>query len=320
MIESLGLITTFVRIAETKSFSAAAHQLGLSAPAVSKALARLERRLGATLLNRTTRKVSLTDDGQAFLERCRQILTDVQDAEELLTSRRISPRGRLRAQMPVGFGRRVIVPALPEFLARHPELAIDIELSDRMVDLAEEGLDVAIRIGELADTRTIAKELYRIRFVTCAAPSYLARHGVPRTPEDLAQHACLPYWIPKTGRYREWHFARGGIKFSVPVTGRLNINAAEALIDAAVAGGGIVAVATFLAVDAVRSGKLTVVLRDYITDGPVVSVVLPDRNLSARLRTFLAFLMALIPPVAPWDDAVILEAQRSYGKYRRPGK
>ena len=171
MIESLGLITTFVRIAETKSFSAAAHQLGLSAPAVSKALARLERRLGATLLNRTTRKVSLTDDGQAFLERCRQILTDVQDAEELLTSRRISPRGRLRAQMPVGFGRRVIVPALPEFLARHPELAIDIELSDRMVDLAEEGLDVAIRIGELADTRTIAKELYRIRFVTCAAPT-----------------------------------------------------------------------------------------------------------------------------------------------------
>lgn len=323
MSDSLASMATFVRIAEMKSFSAAANQLGMSGPAVSKALARLERRLGVRLLNRTTRKVSLTDDGRAFFDRCRQILTDVQDAEELLTSRRVSPRGRLRVQMPVGFGRRVVLPALPDFLARHPELTIDVELSDRIVDLAEEGLDVAIRIGEIPDSRVIAKKLCVIRFVTCASPTYLARHRAPRTPEDLQNHLCLPYWVPQTGRYREWHFARDGTPFSLLVTGRLNINNSEALIDAAVAGAGIVSVATFLAAQAVSAGELKVVLREYVTDGPPVSVVyLPNRHLSARVRTFLEFLSTLIPDDPPWDQAVLrnrapISARASGGRAHR---
>src|SRR5437763_1883173 len=147
MIENLTALATFVRLAETRSFNAAATQLGISGPAVSKAIARLERQLGAKLFHRTTRSVSLTDDGQAFLERCRRILADVQEAEDLLGSRRLTPRGRLRVQMPLGFGRVVVLPLLPEFLARYPDLAVDVDLSDRIVDFAEEGLDVAVRIG-----------------------------------------------------------------------------------------------------------------------------------------------------------------------------
>jgi LysR family transcriptional regulator, regulator for bpeEF and oprC len=317
MVESLASIATFVRIAETKSFSAAAQQLGMSGPGVSKAIARLERRLGVRLLNRTTRKVSLTDEGQAFLDRCRQILIDVQDAEELLVSRQVSPRGRLRVQMPVGFGRRVILPALPDFLARYPELAIDIDLSDRIVDLVEEGLDVAIRIGEIPDSRVIARKLCVLRFVTCAAPSYLARHGEPRTPDDLRQHRCLPYWVPQTGRHREWLFARDGATFTLPVTGRLNINNSEALIDASAAGAGLVMVATFLAAEAVAAGKLRVVLSDYITEGPPVSVIyLPHRHLSARVRAFLDFLSALVPDQPPWDRAVLPDFGVSQSKRR----
>lgn len=305
MLDSLTSIAMFVRIAETRSFSAAAHQLGISAPAVSKGLARLEQRLGVRLLNRTTRKVSLTDDGQAFLDRCRQILADAQDAEDLLTRRRVALSGRLRVQMPVGFGRVVVLPSLPRFLEAHPELAIDVELSDRIVDLAEEGIDVALRIGDIPDSRLIARKIYAIRFVTCAAPAYLARHGTPSTPEDLHDHACLPYWLPATGRYRPWWFARDGVPFSLPVTGRLNINHSEALIDAAVEGAGIVTVATFLVAHALATGKLCVVLRDFATGGPPISAVyLPSRQLSLRVRAFLDFVTRLVPEPPPWDEVL----------------
>jgi LysR family transcriptional regulator for bpeEF and oprC len=306
VIDNLASIAAFVRIAETGSFKAAATQLGMSGPAVSKALARLERHLGAKLFHRTTRRVALSDDGQVFLERCRRILEDVQEAEDLMTSRRLSPRGHLRVQMPLGFGRHVILPELSRFLAGHPDLTVDVDLSDRVVDFADEGLDVAVRIGEIPDSRVIARKIYNIRFVACASPAYLARHGVPRKPEDLARHECLPYWLPQLGRHREWPFVRRGARISVPVVGRLNINNSEALVDAAVAGAGIASVATFLAVDAVKAGKLQVVLRDYVTEGPPVSVVyLPTRHLSVRVRAFLDFLATVVPDKPAWDRAVL---------------
>ena len=157
MIENLAALATFVRVAEARSFNAAASQLGVSGPAVSKTIARLERQLGAKLFHRTTRSVSLTDDGQAFLDRCRRILDDVQEAEDLLTSRRLTPRGRLRVQMPLGFGRVVILPRLPDFLARFADLSVDVDLSDRNVDFADEGLDLAVRIGTIPDARVIAR-------------------------------------------------------------------------------------------------------------------------------------------------------------------
>lgn len=306
MLENLGSIVTFVRLAETRAFNTTATQLGVSGPAVSKTIARLERHLGTKLFHRTTRSVSLTDDGQVFLERCRRILADLQEAEDLLTSRRLTPRGRLRVQMPLGFGRHVVLPALPTFLARFPDLSVDVDLSDRVVDFAEEGLDLAVRIGEIADSRVIAKKIYDIRFVTCASPDYLRRHGTPRKPEDLAGHRCLSYWVPQMSRHREWPFAHRGVKFSMAVAGKLNVNNSEALIDAAVNGHGIVSVATFLAAEAVKAGRLKVVLRDFVTQGPPVSAVyLPSRHLSARVTTFLEFLATAVPKEPPWDRAVL---------------
>jgi LysR family transcriptional regulator for bpeEF and oprC len=306
MIENLSSIAAFVRVAETRSFQSAANQLGMSGPAVSKSIAKLERHLDAKLFHRTTRSVALTDDGQAFLERCRRILEDVQEAEELLTSRRLTPRGRLRVQMPLGFGRLVVLPMLPRFLSSYPDLAVDVDLSDRIVDFADEGLDLAVRIGEIADSRVIARKIYDIRFVTCASPAYLAQHGTPRKPEDLAKHQCLPYWMPQVGRHREWPFAHQGVRFSVAVSGKLNINNSEALIDAAINGEGIVSVATFLAAEAVNAGKLKVVMRDFVTLGPPVSAVyLPSRHLSARVRAFLDFLAAVVPEKPEWDRAVL---------------
>lgn len=306
MLENFGSMVTFVRLAETRSFKVTANHLGMSGPAVSKAIARLERHLGTRLFNRTTRSVALTDDGQAFLERCRRILADVQEAEELLTSRRLTPRGRLRVQMPIGFGRHVIMPELPKFLSAYPDLAVDVDLSDRIVDFAEEGLDIAVRIGEIPDSRVIARRIYDIRFVTCASPGYLASHGTPRKPEDLAGHQCLTYWMPQLGRHREWLFAHRNVSFTHAPTGKLNINSSEALIDAAVGGAGLVSVATFLAAESVRTGKLKVVLRDFITLGPPVSVVyLPSRHLSARVRAFLDFLAAAVPATPEWDKLVL---------------
>ncbi len=296
MLENLGSIALFVRLADTRSFSVAARQLGMSVPGASKSFARLEARLGVRLLNRTTRKVSLTDDGEAFLQRCRQILLEVQEAEDVLSSRRVSLAGRLRVQMPVGFGRVVVLPALPRFLAAHPQLSIDIDMSDRVVDLAEEGIDVSLRIGEVPDSRVIARRIWSIRFVACAAPDYLARRGTPATPEDLLSHDCLPYWLPRAGRYRPWLFARDGVALPIAVSGRLNINNSEALIDLAVAGAGIVFVSTFLAAQAVDAGKLRVVLDDFATEGPPVSAIyLPSRQLSSRVRAFVELVAALVP-------------------------
>ncbi len=306
MINSLDSIVAFVRLAETRSFTSAANQLGISGPAVSKTIARLERQLGAKLFNRTTRSVALTDDGQAFLERCRHILDDVREAEELLTSRQLTPRGRLRVQMPSGFGRTVVLPMLPRFLAKYPDLNVDVDLSDRIVDFAEEGLDVAVRIGAIADSHVIARKICDIRFVTCASPAYLTKHGTPRRPEDLAKHQCLPYWLPQLARHREWPFAQRGVQFSFAASGKLSVNNSEALIDTAIAGAGIVSVATFLAADAIKAGKLKVVMRNFVTLGPPVSVVyLPSRHLSARVRAFLEFLQALVPQEPEWDRVVL---------------
>jgi LysR family transcriptional regulator for bpeEF and oprC len=198
---------------------------------------------------------------------------------------------------------------LPAFLANYPNLAVDVDLSDRIVDFAEEGLDVAVRLGDVADSRVIVRRIYDIRFATCASPAYLARHGTPRTPHDLAKHRCLPYWTPQLNRHREWPFADGGTKFSIAVSGKLNVNNSEALIDAAINGEGIVSAATFLVAGAVASGELRVVLREFVTLGPPVSVVyLPTRHLSARVRAFLDFLAAVVPDTPAWDKRVLGDA------------
>ncbi|MBC7436745.1 MAG: LysR family transcriptional regulator [Bdellovibrionales bacterium] len=274
---------------------------------MSKAISRLEDELGQRLIHRTTRKITLTEEGATFLERCRQILIEVEDAETTIAQARAIPRGRLRVQMPIGFGRIVVAPALASFARSYPEVVLDVELSDRIMDIANEGKDAAIRIGDLRDSRVIARRLCELRFVTCASPEYLARHSVPMIPEDLVHHQCLGYLIPQTGQYRDWIYAKkDGEPYVHSVSGGLNINNAESLLDATISGAGVAMMATFVAAGAVRAGKLQIILREYVTTGPTVSVVyLPNKRMSPRLRAFVDFLTSLVPESPPWDRILL---------------
>ncbi|MBZ8132374.1 LysR family transcriptional regulator [Afifella sp. IM 167] len=301
-MENLNALRVFVRVAETRSFTAAAKRLGLTASAVSKAITRLEEELHVRLLHRTTRSVGLTNDGASFFQHCQQILAQIEEAENGLDRANASPRGRLRVHMPVGFGQRVVVPALTGFVERYPELVVDAELSDRSVDLAYEGIDAAVHIGELADTTLVARKLCDLRFVACASPDYLARYGEPETPDDLDRHHCLAYVQMHTGRYREWNFMRDGERFSKAVSGRLNINNAESLLKAAISGMGIAMMSTFIAGEAIRSGAVRCILDGYTGIGPSVSLVyVPSRHLSPKVRAFVDFLKEAIPGQGEWD-------------------
>ncbi|WP_326539678.1 LysR family transcriptional regulator [Pseudorhodoferax sp.] len=292
-------LLVFVRVAETRSFTLAASALDLTPSAVSKAMTRLEKDLGVRLLHRTTRSVNLTTDGASFLERCNTVLAEIAEAEAALSRTRTLPEGRLRVQMPVGFGRLVVMPALlRQFNQRHPGIVLDVELSDRIADVVHEGLDAAVIIGPPHDARLIARRLCTLSFRACASPAYLAAHGEPRTLDDLDAHHCLAYTVP-AGQYREWVFMREGRSYVKSPSGRLNVNNAESLLEAAVAGAGIVMLSTFITAEAVRSGALQLVLQDYEGVGPEVFVVYPpNRNLSARVRAFVDFLDALVPAYA----------------------
>lgn len=287
-MDNLNALVVFVRVAESRSFTAAAQRLGLTSSAVSKAISRLEGELGVRLLNRSTRLVTLTNDGASFFDRCREILTSVEEAERAVTLAKATPHGRLRVQMPVGFGRRVAVPALRELAQTHPGLVVDAELSDRVADLAYEGFDAAIQIGQVSDERLVARTLCRLRFTALASPGYLARHGEPRTPDDLGQHQCLAYVSPLTGGYRPWEFAKDGESFSKRVSGSLNVNHADSLVEAAIAGMGIVMISNFIAASAISGGQLKPILTDYVAPGPKVYVVYPpSRIVSLKLQVLI---------------------------------
>lgn len=287
-MENLNALVVFARVAESRSFTGAAQRLGLTSSAVSKAVSRLESELGVRLLNRSTRVVTLTNDGASFFDRCREILASIEEAERAVTLARATPHGRLRVQMPVGFGRRVAVPALRQLAQKYPGLAIDAELSDRIADVAYEGFDAAIQIGQVSDERLVARTLCRLRFTALASPEYLARHGEPRTPEDLEHHQCLAYVSPLTGGYRPWEFAKDGQSFSKRVSGSLNVNHADSLVEAAIAGMGIVMISNFIAGDAITSGQLRPILTDYIAAGPKVYLVYPpSRIVSLKLRVLI---------------------------------
>jgi len=326
-LKNLNAIPVFACVGESKSLTAAAERLGLSASAVSKAISRLEEELGQRLINRTTRKITLTEEGATFLDRCRQILIEIEDAETTIAQARAIPRGRLRVQMPIGFGRIVVAPALADFAKRYPELVLDVELSDRIMDIANEGKDAAVRIGDLRDSRVIARRLCELHFVTCASPEYLAKHGVPKIPEDLVNHQCLGYLIPQTGQYRDWLYKKkDGTEFIHSVSGGLNINNAESLLDVTISGAGVAMMATFVVADAVRAGKLQIVLHEYVAVGPTVSVVyLPNKRMSPRVRAFVDFLTSLVPASPPWDriltppDINVVVKTKSSGRAKAGG-
>jgi DNA-binding transcriptional LysR family regulator len=291
-LDRLAGISVFARVVEANGFTAAARALGLSKAAVSKQVARLEDRLGVRLLNRSTRRLGLTEAGRDFYERAQRVLAELDEAEQAATSRQVNPRGLLRVNAPVTFGVGHLCSLLPDFMRRYPEIKLDLVLNDRYVDLIDEGFDLAVRVGlgPLPDSSLVARRLFAARHAVCAAPAYLERRGVPRTPADLASHDCLLYSYLSTGE--EWRFFDpGGRPVGVRIAGPMRANNGDALRHAARAGLGIVYSPAFLVEEDLAAGRLEPVLVDWRTpEAAVYAVYPPGRPLGAKVRVFVDYL------------------------------
>lgn len=294
-MDQLTCIGTFIKVAQLGSFSRAADSLSCSRALASQHVAALERRLGVKLLERTTRRVRLTHDGTEYLSRALRALAELREGEAALSRNRARPHGRLRVEVPVPFGRRLLIPALPEFARRYPDVVLEVQLNDQVVDLEAERVDVALRFGPVRDERLVARRLGTTRVLTCAAPSYLATAGVPRALEDLAGHLCIGVTTPHAGKVRPWTFSRGRGRFQQRVNCKLAFNNAEAVMAAGLAAGGIFQVVDLLAVQAITTGKLRVVLEEFIAEAAPFSIVFPrDKRTSATVRAFADFAAELM--------------------------
>lgn len=279
----------FAKVAERGSFSQAADELDISRAAASGHVANVEKHLGVRLLNRTTRRVSLTAEGDDFLRRCRRILDEVQDAEETLRGSRSKPQGLLRVDVPVAFGRYLLLPALPEFTRRYPAIDLDIRLNDRIVDLVAERVDVALRVGGLQQSGLVARRVAQVSVVTCASPAYLAERGEPQTPDHLREHRLLAL-TPASGGSPEWTFPAPYTPRRLKLHFAMQFNAAEATIIAAMAGLGIIHTGDLLVAEQVARGDLKLILKDYAMPGPTVSLVYPSAgHQSPKVRVFSDF-------------------------------
>jgi DNA-binding transcriptional LysR family regulator len=301
-------MVTFARVVEAKSFSKAARDLGVSKSRISKSIARLERSLKARLLNRSTRGLSLTEVGAAFYEHCRRVGHEADEAVAAVTRLHSEPRGVLKLTAPVAFGTLHVAPALPGFLGRYPELAIDMTITDRIVDLVEEGYDLAIRITADPGQNLVARKLAPIRRVACATPEYFARRGVPGTPHDLRNHNCLHY--THFSAQGEWHFKGPNGDISLPVSGDLRINDDEALSQAVLGGLGVALLPTFIIGRDLQAGRLQAVLSDYVPlERHVYAVSLPGIHLPPKVRAFIDFLRDTFGPEPYWDRLEPLRSQ-----------
>lgn len=302
-MDRLDDMIAFIRVVEARSFTAAAGRLGLSKSVVSRRITELENRLGARLLNRTTRRLSLTEVGQAFYERCVRIVAEVEEAEQAVASLQAEPRGTLRINAPMSFGMLHLAPAISAFLERHPAIEIDMDLNDRFVDLIEEGYDLAVRIGRLRDSSLIARRLAPNRRVVVGSPAYFARRGRPQTPDELTRHNCLIYTNASVAD--QWQFRVGGVVRSVRVSGTLRANNGEILREAALAGLGLALLPTFMIAGPLRRGALETVLGDCVVSESAVHAVYPQsRHLSSKVRTFVDFLAARFGPEPYWDRMI----------------
>jgi DNA-binding transcriptional LysR family regulator len=290
MLDKLSEMRAFQAVADTGSFTAAAAELGMSQSLVSRAIARLERRLGTSLLHRSTRRVALTEEGIIFLHGCRRVLEDVGEAERSVTSDE-PPTGTLRISASVLFGQDPIVPLLPEFMTRYPKLNVHLLLADRYVDLIEERIDVAIRLGCLADSPLIARKIGEMRRVIVASPSYLARNGRPTTPDSLLDHNCL-LWDEQNDRLNQWPFAVDGLVRHIKVRGRVTVNNAQALYQLVVMGVGISRMTEHWALPFIRRGELVPLLEGLHHDEatPVHAVYVKTNVVRPKVRAFLDFL------------------------------
>ncbi|WLW63053.1 MULTISPECIES: LysR family transcriptional regulator [Achromobacter] len=281
-----------VELVRAGGMSAAARELGVTPAAVSKRLAQIEARLGVRLVNRSTRRLSLTAEGEVYLENARRILGEIEDLDQLIASRQDSPRGLLKVNAPLGFGRSYIAPAIAEFAQKYPEVSLQLQLTDSPADFVQDAVDVAVRFGDLPDTRLIARKIAPNRRLVCASPGYLKSHGIPATPHDLARHQCIVL-RQNEAAYGLWRFTKGRRSETVKVRGNLSSNDGEVTLTWGLAGLGILQRAEWDLARYLRSGRLVQVLEDYALPQADIYAVFPERHhLSAKVRVFVDFLVA----------------------------
>lgn len=285
-MDRLHLMIVFVAVAETESFAAASRRLGLSPPAVTRAIAELEKRLGVKLFNRTTRFVRATEAGQRYLEDSRRIIGEIDDADEAAAGVDAAPRGQLAVTAPVLFGKMFVLPAILEYLRRYPAMEVSALFLDRVVNLLEEGLDVGVRIGELPDSSMKAARVGAVRRVLCASPEYLTKHGTPDKPAALSTHSIIA--ASGVSPTHEWKFRQGGKSIAAHVTPRLTVNSNDAAIDAALQGFGITRLLSYQIAPQVASGRLKIILREFeAAPMPIHVLHREGRYGSAKVRSFV---------------------------------
>ena len=285
-MDRIDAMQVFVAVADLEGFAPAARKLGLSPSGVTRLIAALEERLGARLLQRTTRSVALTDAGQRYLARARRILADIEEAEASIQDERTRPSGRLVVSAPIGFGRLHVSAVISKYLKRYPEVSGELRLTDRMINLIEDGVDLAVRIGHLADSSLVARQVGEMRRIVVGSPGYLKAHGEPKTPEAISSHQTIQFGA--TTASPDWRFVRDGKEFRFAPVPRLTTNSADAAIQYAVAGGGLTRVLAYQAADAVKRGQLRIVLAKFEQPPFPVHVVYPtSRLLSAKVRAFI---------------------------------
>jgi DNA-binding transcriptional LysR family regulator len=314
MLDRLTGMQVFASVAALGSLSAAARRHGISQTMATKHVATIEARLGVKLFYRTTRRLTLTEAGRGYLDAVERILGEVEDAEATAAAGAAEARGTLHLNVPVSFGIFEIGPLIPEFLRHHPALQVNLGLNDRQVDLIEEGWDVAVRIGDMADSSMGARRVAPCRLVLCAAPGYLAVHGTPKAIADLPLHNCLGYTLSRTLGEGRWTFGKDR-KISVPVNGNLKANNGDVLIAAAVQGEGIVYQPSFLVARQIAAGLLVPIQLDHapITVGGIFAVYPAPRRPPAKVRAFIDFLAGRFGPVPSWDRIIQERVEAAQG-------
>lgn len=294
-MNKLQAMEAFVQVVDAGSFTRAADNMQRPKATVSTQILALEQALAIKLLHRTTRQISVTAEGAAYYAHCQRILEDVRASEESLSHTRRSPSGRLRVDALSGLASAILIPAIPDFLRRYPDIELELGCSDRPADLIEESIDCAVRGGILEDSSLIARRVATLRFVTCAAPSYLAQHGQPTHPNDLQQHRCVNYFSSRTGKIADWDFARGRERIRVSMPRSISVNDSNAYVSAGLSGVGIVRMSTMMAGPMIARGQFTVLLPEWNAMPVPIHVVYPqNRHLSAKVRVFTDWVAELL--------------------------
>jgi LysR family transcriptional regulator for bpeEF and oprC len=293
-MNKLQAMEVFVRVVETGGITRAADSLRMPKATATTLIQQLEAALGVKLLNRTTRSVSVTTDGTAYYERCVAVLAQIRETEESLAQRHATPGGRLRVDVPTLMARSVIVPALPTFFARYRDIELQLGCSERRADLIEEGIDCAVWSGELEDSSLVARRVGQLFFATCASPSYLAAHGHPRHPNELAAHRCINHFSPRTGKIFDWVFAKDSVRIQTSLRGHIALDDENGYVAAAEAGLGIAQIPAFVLKEAMERGSLELVLGEWFPEPVPLNVVYPqNRHLSSKIRVFVDWIADL---------------------------